>query len=128
MVATPAPDEEVPWIPPEQNAGLEAMRGMAPEEVHAALTQQLAPLVTDPAQAVTLLGAGPADQAALDAPGARDRLEAMLRNAFAQGAAGMAADIAGYCLAPWGFEPEQVGAKTLLVYGADDPVAGPRAR
>ncbi|GIH04713.1 alpha/beta hydrolase [Rhizocola hellebori] len=126
VVATPAPHEEVPWIPPEQNAGLEALRSMPPDQVHAALTQQLAPLATDPAHAVALLGAGPADQAALAAPGARDRLEAMLRNAFVQGAAGLAADIAGYCLAPWGFEPEQVEAKTLLVYGAADPVAGPR--
>jgi pimeloyl-ACP methyl ester carboxylesterase len=72
-----------------------------------------------------MLGAGPADQAALDRPGARERLETMLRNAFAQGATGMALDIAGYCLAPWGFQPEQVSAKTLLVYGAEDPVAGP---
>jgi pimeloyl-ACP methyl ester carboxylesterase len=49
----------------------------------------------------------------------------MLRAAFAQGAAGLAADIAGYCLQPWGFEPEEVEATTLLLYGSRDPVAGP---
>ncbi len=126
VVATPAPDEEVPWIPPEQRSGLEALRGLPPEQVHAALTEQLASLAADPAQAFASIGAGHADKAALDRPGARDRLEAMLRQAFAQGATGLAADIAGYCLAPWGFAPEQVHAKTLLVYGAQDPVAGPR--
>jgi hypothetical protein len=50
----------------------------------------------------------------------------MLRAAFAQGATGLAADIAGYCLRPWGFEPEEVEAKTLLLYGSRDPMAGPR--
>jgi hypothetical protein len=50
----------------------------------------------------------------------------MLRAAFAQGARGLAADIAGYCLQPWGFEPEAVRAKTLLLYGSHDPVADPR--
>jgi pimeloyl-ACP methyl ester carboxylesterase len=49
----------------------------------------------------------------------------MLRAAFAQGAVGLAADIAGYCLRPWGFEPEAVDAKTLLLYGSRDPLAGP---
>lgn len=36
----------------------------------------------------------------------------------------MAADIAGFSLQPWGFEPGEVQAKTLLLYGAADPVAG----
>src|SRR5215218_1840783 len=65
VVATPAPDEEVPWIPADQRASLEAMRGMPPDEVHAALTQQLAPAVTDPAEAVAMLVTGPGDRAAL---------------------------------------------------------------
>jgi pimeloyl-ACP methyl ester carboxylesterase len=38
----------------------------------------------------------------------------------------MAADIAGYCLRPWGFEPAEVRAKTLLLYGSRDATAGPR--
>jgi pimeloyl-ACP methyl ester carboxylesterase len=48
----------------------------------------------------------------------------MAVEAFAQGAAGMAMDIAGYSLRPWGFDPSQVQQKTLLIYGARDPVAG----
>ena len=50
----------------------------------------------------------------------------MLRAAFAQGARGLAADIAGYCLQPWGFQSEVVRAETLLLYGARDPLAEPR--
>ena len=49
----------------------------------------------------------------------------MLRAAFVQGADGLAADIAGYCLQPWGFEPETVLADTLLLYGSRDPLADP---
>jgi pimeloyl-ACP methyl ester carboxylesterase len=50
----------------------------------------------------------------------------MLRAAFVQGTRGLAADIAGYCLQPWGFEPEEVRAKTLLLYGSRDLLADPR--
>jgi hypothetical protein len=50
----------------------------------------------------------------------------MLEAAFVQGARGLAADIAGYCLQPWGFGPDAVQAKTLLLYGSRDPLAGPQ--
>jgi pimeloyl-ACP methyl ester carboxylesterase len=50
----------------------------------------------------------------------------MLEAAFVQGPGGLAADIAGYCLQPWGFDPQSVEAKTLLLYGSQDPLAGPR--
>jgi pimeloyl-ACP methyl ester carboxylesterase len=127
VVATPAPDEEVPWIPPEQHAGLDALRDQPPAAVHEALSQQLSALVpADRRPGIALLGPTGADDAALATPGARDRLGAMLDAAFAQGTAGLAADLAGYCLRPWGFEPAQVGAKALLLYGAKDPIAGPR--
>jgi pimeloyl-ACP methyl ester carboxylesterase len=129
VLATPAPDEEVPWIPPEQQQGLEALRGQPPATVHAALAEQLAPMVPrDPSapEAVELLAATSDDNRALEMPGARERLGVMLTAAFAQGAAGMAADIAGYCLQPWGFEPADVKANTLLLNGARDATAGPR--
>jgi pimeloyl-ACP methyl ester carboxylesterase len=127
VLATPAPNDQVPWIPPEQQAGLEALRGLAPGAALATLSQQLAPLVPqNAADALGMLAASPADEAALAAPNARARLIHMLENAFAQGATGMAGDILGYCLQPWGFEPEAVQAKTLLLYGSRDPVAGPR--
>ena len=78
------------------------------------------------AEALWLLAAGESDAAALDRDGVRERLGEMLEAAFSQGARGLVADIAGYCLQPWGFEPEQVEAKTLLLYGSRDPLAGPR--
>jgi len=129
VFATPAPDEEVPWIDPEQRAALERLRTLAPAEAHAELVSRLRSLVpTDPfsGDALWLLAAVTSDEPALRGSGVRDRLGEMLRGAFAQGAAGLAADIAGYCLQPWGFEPEAVQAKTLLLYGSRDPMAGPR--
>ena len=127
VIGTPAPHAAVPWLPPDQFAALDALRGLPPEEVHTILNQQLTPLIppdpTAPA-ALTLLGASPADDAALALPGARDRLTAMLSAAFAQGATGLAADIAGYTLQPWGFDFAAVRAKTLLLYGSRDPLTG----
>ena len=129
VIATPAPDDEVPWIDPEQRAALERLRTLSPEHAHAELAATLGTVVpSDPFsdEALWLVAAeGTSDQAALRSPGVRNRLGEMLRAAFAQGAAGLAADIAGYCLQPWGFEPEAVEAKTLLLYGARDPIAGP---
>jgi pimeloyl-ACP methyl ester carboxylesterase len=130
VVATPAPDDEVPWIDPEQRAQLEQLRALSAEEAHAELAKGLASLVpSDPFSddALWLLAAeGTSDKAALRSPGVRNRLGEMLRAAFAQGATGLTADIAGYCLQPWGFEPQAVEAKTLLLYGSRDPIAGPR--
>jgi pimeloyl-ACP methyl ester carboxylesterase len=130
VVATPAPDDEVPWIDPEQRAELERLRTLAPKDAHAQLGSSLSSLVpVDPFSddALWLLAAeGTSDKAALRSPGVRNRLGEMLRAAFSQGTTGLAADIAGYCLQPWGFEPEAVEAKTLLIYGARDPMAGLR--
>jgi pimeloyl-ACP methyl ester carboxylesterase len=129
VLATPAPDEEVPWIEPGQRETLDQLRALAPAQAHAELIQRLDPVIPDDphsAQALALLGAGWADEAALRTDGVRGRLGEMLRAAFSQGACGLAADIAGYCLHPWGFEPEQVQAKTLLLYGARDPLADAR--
>jgi pimeloyl-ACP methyl ester carboxylesterase len=128
VVGTPAPDEDVPWVAPEERDELERLRHLAPDAVHAQLTDRFGALVpADPLSpdALWLLAAGPSDEAALGVAGARARLGEMLRAAFAQGAGGLAADIAGYCLQPWGFEPETVQAKTLLLYGSRDPIAGP---
>ncbi|HSJ58083.1 MAG TPA: alpha/beta fold hydrolase [Anaerolineae bacterium] len=129
IVATPAPDEFVPWIPPEQNEALGMLRGKPAEEVHAILAAQLEQMLPEDASPeawLGLLGASPADEPALALPGAAERLAEMLRAAFAQGPAGLAADLAGYTLRPWGFEPAEVVTRTLCLYGASDPVAGSR--
>jgi pimeloyl-ACP methyl ester carboxylesterase len=129
VLGTPAPDHEVPWIDGDQRSQLERLRALPPHQAYAELCQRLAAVVPeDPyaPDALWLLGAGAADEDALDADGARLRLGELLRAGFVQGARGLAADIAGYCLQPWGFEPEHVRAKTLLLYGSRDPLAGPR--
>jgi pimeloyl-ACP methyl ester carboxylesterase len=129
VLATPAPDDAVPWVPPEQKALLDGLADQPPAAATARLAEIFAELVpAGPAspEALGLLGAGSPDEAALAAPGARDRLAGMLEAAFAQGPAGLAADIAGYTLRPWGFDPAAVAAKTLLLYGSKDAGVGPR--
>jgi pimeloyl-ACP methyl ester carboxylesterase len=130
VLATPAPDEAVPWIPPEEKAALEALRSLPPNEVHSTLSAQFAQMLPQWEASTEalfgLIGRSPADDAALAFPGAVDRLLEMMQMAFAQGTAGLAADIAGYCLRPWGFEPTAVSAKTLCLYGSKDPVVGQR--
>lgn len=128
VAATPAPDDEVPWIDPEQRAELDQLRSLAAARAHDQLGSRLSSLIPmDPfsGDALWLLGAATSDEPALRHSGVRHRLGEMLRAAFTQGAAGLAADIAGYCLQPWGFEPESVAAKTLLLNGSHDPIAGP---
>jgi pimeloyl-ACP methyl ester carboxylesterase len=129
VLGTPAPDAEVPWIGDEEREELERLRGLAPQVAHAELGERLASVLpADPRShdALWLLGAGSVDEAALQADGVRARLGELLEAAFVQGARGLAADIAGYCLQPWGFDPEEVEAETLLLYGSRDPLADPR--
>jgi pimeloyl-ACP methyl ester carboxylesterase len=169
VVATPAPDEAVPWMRAEQKAALDALRGQPVDAVHEALVAELsataswlgAPATDDRVDRVdrnqinrnrldrdqvdgdpvdcnqvdrdpvargrlALLGVGGGDELALAMPGAIDRLAAMLDAAFAQGMTGLVADLAGHSLRPWGFDPCDVHAKTLLLNGSVDPFAGPR--
>ncbi|HEX6139792.1 MAG TPA: alpha/beta hydrolase [Candidatus Limnocylindria bacterium] len=130
VIGTPAPNEAVPWIPAHFVSAIEAMRDLGPDEVHAAFEEQMGETVPpDPAQPAALaqLGVSPdTDGATLRRPGLRDRLAGMLADAFRQGARGMALDVAGYTLQPWGFDPREVHVETLLLYGQADPVAGSR--
>jgi pimeloyl-ACP methyl ester carboxylesterase len=124
VLGTPAPDDQVPWIAPEQREALETMRGLRADATHARVAGQLAEQIPDDPrslEALDLLGRSAGDERALAAEGARERLGEMLAAAFAHGAGGLAADVAGYCLQPWGFEPAEVAAKTLLLYGSRDP-------
>ena len=85
VIATPAPDEFVPWIPPEQKQGIEAMRRASPTAVHKAFAAQMQPMVEDnssPAGLLDLLGVTPADTEALNYPGATDRLADMMTAAL----------------------------------------------
>jgi pimeloyl-ACP methyl ester carboxylesterase len=127
VAGTPAPNDEVPWIPAEHAAALDALRELEPDEALGVLTEQIAPLAEaarDPDAALEMIGGSPADADALAAPGVRDRMLSTVAAAFTQGPRGLVTDMAGYTLRPWGFEPAAVAAKTLLLYGSADPVAG----
>ena len=126
IVATPAPQEAVPWIPEEHLAMIDQLRG-DPGRATAALAEVFAEMAAmPPAAAVSMVGGGRADEAALAAdPARRVRLEVMLAEAMAQGSVGMAADIVSYTVAPWGFDLAAVGAPTTALYGADDESVPP---
>ncbi|HEX6335512.1 MAG TPA: alpha/beta hydrolase [Jiangellaceae bacterium] len=129
VVATPAPHEEVPWMPAEIAAAVDALRGLPAKDVHAAMTQQIQDFVSvvaeNPEVGLEMLGRSDADGSVLERPGAAERFTDLLRAAFAQGASGLVSDMAGYTFRPWGFEPAEVGAETLLLYGSADPISGP---
>lgn len=127
VIATPAPDDEVPWLPDDYRRAMAAASGSTPAGARRIFAERLAPLAEVRGEAtIDLLGTGDADAAALARPGARLALQAMLVAAFRQGIEGLAADVAGHLMRPWGFDPVEVRAKTLLVYAAQDLVAGPR--
>lgn len=125
VIGTPAPDEEVAWIPEENRAAIDALRGVSAVDAHAAMAGAFGPML----EAVqgdarfALAGAGPADGEILEDPRVGDRLRRMLDAAFAAGGTGMIADIVGYTLQPWGFEPAAVEAEVLLGYGSDDEIS-----
>ncbi|MBF4463190.1 MULTISPECIES: alpha/beta fold hydrolase [unclassified Rathayibacter] len=127
VIATPAPDEEVPWVGEDNRAMLERLRAepldAAVRSLSLILEGAFGP-APDAATMLGMLGASEVDAPVLDAPGVRERLERMLQRAAAQGTVGMAADIVGYMLQGWGFAVEGVASPTLLLYGAEDAVVG----
>ncbi len=124
LIGTPAPDEEVSWIGPEEKQMIAALPA-DPGSALATMEQMLAPMTSDPAAAIGMLGAAPADEAALAAGDLRAALETMLTEAFAQGPAGLAADLISYTVADWGFDPRAVGAPVRCWYGESDVVVSP---
>jgi pimeloyl-ACP methyl ester carboxylesterase len=131
VVGTPAPNDEVPWVP---QGTLDAMTKVAQGDPDRAI-EGMAELLEGRMGAVipsdgsevdiaALLGLGPADEALLELPGVRDRLTEMLHEAFRQGTRGLAADMVSFNLRDWDFDPAAVRARTLLLYGANDPILG----
>jgi len=124
VVATPAPDEDVPWYGDDNRAMIDALRGRPPAEAVGALTEVFAALPLSTEVLIGFVGVADADAGVLT-PAVRERLLGMLDAASAQGPAGMVGDLAGYTLADWGFAPEQVAADVLLAYGAGDALVPP---
>jgi pimeloyl-ACP methyl ester carboxylesterase len=124
VIGTPAPDEDVPWIPEENRVGIEALRDAPAAVAHEALGAAFGPVLAALGGDARfgLAGIDEADGPVLAEPGVADRLRAMFDEALAQGGAGMVADIAGYTLRPWGFDPADVKASVLLGYGSADHI------
>jgi pimeloyl-ACP methyl ester carboxylesterase len=131
VVATPAPNEEVAWIPPAMQQQSDELGRLAPDEARSRMSGMLqgqADVVRaadlEAGVPLDLLGAGPVDAGALALAGLEDRLGRMLKDAFRQGPGGVADDILSYTARPWGFDPGAVRAKTLIIGGQADPIAG----
>lgn len=116
VVATPAPDEQVPWVPEEQR-GLIAHLRSDPTTAYDALLGMLGPMTADAADP-SMVAAGPADEVLLEDAPVRQRVVDMLAEAFRQGPAGLAADLLSYTV----HDPElgPVRAPTTCWYGAED--------
>lgn len=123
VVATPAPDREVQWVPPELAEVNRQLLAVPLPEAKQRLRAMLEQQLPDGTPGVELLAAGAADLEVLQRPGLRGRLDRMLRQAYAQGTVGLADDVLSYADDDWGFDLDRVQADVLLVYGAKDPVA-----
>ena len=126
LLAAPASDDDVPWIPETHRQLLHDLR-TRPRDAVAVLTATLgAAMPPDGASAVPMLAAGDADAALLERDaGVRDRLTAMLDEALHGGAAGVATDLAAANVPPAGFDPAAVRVRVALHYGADDLLVTP---
>ncbi|SEA52806.1 Pimeloyl-ACP methyl ester carboxylesterase [Leifsonia sp. 21MFCrub1.1] len=131
IVGTPAPNEAVPWIDPQLQQVSDQLAAMAPDEAMGRLSAMLQPQADAVAAAaepgevpLDALGIGAVDASALALPGVRDRLGRMLIDAFRQGTGGVAGDILSYTARPWGFDLADVTAKTLVIAGQADALAG----
>lgn len=123
VVATPAPDRKVRWVPEALARTNAELRTMPLPEAKERLRGMLEHQLPDGIPGVELLASGAADVEVLERPGLRGRVERMLQQAYAQGTTGLADDILSYADDDWGFDLDAVQASVLLVYGADDPVA-----
>ncbi|CAN5667198.1 alpha/beta hydrolase [soil metagenome] len=129
IVATPAPDDVVPWVGDEYRAMAAELR-TSPSTAMASLVPQFAGLVdaiaADEAVAVAQVSGGPGDEAMLaHRPELRSAVAAMVRASVSTGATGMAADIVADQVSPWGFDRADVRARTTCWYGAADETVGP---
>jgi pimeloyl-ACP methyl ester carboxylesterase len=132
VFGTPAPDDAIPWMDPELAETTRKLAQRGPDEAIDAFAElfekqmgALVPRHGSEADGLELLALSAADAGALASPGLADRLTDMLRDAFRQGAKGLAADVLSFAVRDWGFDPAHVRAQTLLLYGAEDPVIGP---
>jgi pimeloyl-ACP methyl ester carboxylesterase len=128
VIGTPAPNDEVEWIPKplaDESARLarlpaqEAIERLTDAFAHQAAAAGVSENSPPP---LAMLGVRDVDDRVLGAPGLRDRLEQMLADAVRQGSIGQVTDLLAYTAHPWGFEVSNVAVETLLVYGRADEI------
>jgi pimeloyl-ACP methyl ester carboxylesterase len=125
LLATPAPDDELPWYGHAERAMIDSLRGLEPGPAAEAIVDMFAQFGAADA-GPSALGSGPDDEVLLRRPAIREQVERMLAEGLRPGLAGLAADLVSYTLLPWGFDPRAVGAPVRCWYGATDqlvPVA-----
>jgi len=124
VVGTPAPDDEVPWVPEEHRALSQAMKA-DPAHAVETITEVFAQGGDPGDSALGMVSGGDADARALEDADRRARLLAMLAEGFRPGPAGVATDIVADQVVPWGFDVAAVGAPVALFYGEDDAAVPP---
>lgn len=123
IMGTPAPDDQVRWIPDAYNTMIEQL-APHPETAIATMAPMFAGVDATSDDAFALLGSGAAEQAVLANPERRARVAAMLREAFAQNGEGLAAEIAAYTLSPLDYPLADIKARVRLFYSESDIVVG----
>lgn len=123
IVGTPSP-EDLTWIPEEQQAMLDGLRGdpLTATAGLAAILEEAGQEAPEGEAGLAFI-AGPGDAPLLEDEAVKARVVTMVETAFTQGAIGCAADVVADQIAPWGFDPRSIGAPTRLVYSEDDFVA-----
>jgi pimeloyl-ACP methyl ester carboxylesterase len=122
LLATPAPDREVPWLS-GLFRDLAELANTDPERALRAATQ------AGPTLAAAAEHAGHSWQTAADSEiraqgDTEEALRAMWHEAFRPGVHGLAADVVAGSR-PWGFACSDLKASVVLFYGKDDPTVGP---
>lgn len=129
IFSAPMGGTDLSHLPDAVRAALVGLAAADPLEATRALARPLEPYtdMVSPFAPLDFFGGVAVDQEAVAAdPNSGGRIAAMSRAAFRQDAGGFAAEVAGFHLRPWGFEPTEVMAKTLLLYGNKDPVVANR--
>lgn len=122
LLATPAPDHQVPWLAPPFRAVAE-LANRDPNRALAAADVLFASLAAAPEQA-GFGWVGPSDYATPAQLEVSRALAAMWAEAFRAGAQGLAADLVAGSR-PWGFATSQVRSRAALFYSDHDPVIDP---
>lgn len=121
LLATPAPDDQVPWVPNEARPLVDLAR-VDPGGALSAAIQAGQPYAAAPLRA----GEGwraPSDAVIRGQVGVEEALATMWEEAFRSGPQGFAAYLVA-AARPWGFQPSDITSPAVLFYGADDLTVG----